>query len=72
MTCFQAIYDHVFTWIVRKINKSMEMSQDIVKQGSNTVIGVLDIYGFEIFDKNRSVECWRHLKRNNNRLMLKN
>ena len=54
--CGQAIYDRVFTWIVRKVNKSMEVSQEIIRQGSNTVIGVLDIYGFEIFDNNRSVE----------------
>ncbi|KAK2191130.1 hypothetical protein NP493_59g02001 [Ridgeia piscesae] len=48
----KAIYDRVFTWIVRKVNKSMEVSQEIIRQGSNTVIGVLDIYGFEIFDNN--------------------
>lgn len=36
----------VFDFIVRKINVSMAFS------GNSNVVGVLDIYGFEIFDHN--------------------
>jgi len=42
----------MFTWIVRKINSKVEV-QDNYYHHDNNVIGVLDIYGFEIFDNNR-------------------
>ena len=45
------MYDCLFTWIVSKINDIIEL-RDIVSHGKCTVIGVLDIYGFEIFDSN--------------------
>ena len=48
----QAIYERMFTWIVRKINSKVEV-QDNYYHHDNNVIGVLDIYGFEIFDNNR-------------------
>ena len=41
----------MFTWIVARINKALEVKGE-GGAGSNTVIGVLDIYGFEIFDNN--------------------
>ncbi|XP_070689239.1 unconventional myosin-Ih [Pempheris klunzingeri] len=41
----KAIYGQTFTWLVNRINESMEN-----KDPSNkTVIGLLDIYGFEVF-----------------------
>lgn len=44
----KAIYDRLFTWLVEKINKSL-----VKKVNTKTLlIGVLDIYGFEIFDNN--------------------
>ena len=43
----KAIYFNLFDWIVARTNVSLK-SQGVVK---NTV-GILDIYGFEIFDKN--------------------
>ena len=46
----------MFTWIVTRINEAIDpklSGGDFV--GKNTVIGVLDIYGFEIFDNNRYV-----------------
>ena len=49
----QAIYDRAFTWIVSRINKATEVTPDSTHVSKNTVIGVLDIYGFEIFDNNR-------------------
>ncbi|XP_040299558.1 unconventional myosin-Ih isoform X2 [Herpailurus yagouaroundi] len=44
----KAIYGRTFTWLVNKINSSLE-NKDFTKK---TVIGLLDIYGFEVFDKN--------------------
>ncbi|SPO02159.1 probable myosin I heavy chain [Cephalotrichum gorgonifer] len=43
----KAIYNNLFDWIVERINRSLKSKQTI----SNT-IGILDIYGFEIFEKN--------------------
>ncbi|XP_041084118.1 unconventional myosin-Ih-like isoform X1 [Polyodon spathula] len=41
----KAIYGRTFTWLVNKINESLA-NQDPTKK---TVIGLLDIYGFEVF-----------------------
>ncbi|KAG6041812.1 class II myosin [Claviceps citrina] len=43
----KAIYHKLFDWIVERINKSLKSKQAL----ANT-IGILDIYGFEIFEKN--------------------
>ncbi|SNX86354.1 probable Myosin I [Melanopsichium pennsylvanicum] len=43
----KAIYNNMFDWIVERINRSMNPRIE-----SSNVIGVLDIYGFEIFDNN--------------------
>lgn len=43
----KAIYNNMFDWIVERINQSMNP-----RSQSANVIGVLDIYGFEIFDNN--------------------
>ncbi|CAH0715856.1 unnamed protein product, partial [Brenthis ino] len=45
----KAAYDRLFTWIVEQINKAIEAPQSSYK---SSLIGVLDIYGFEIFDTN--------------------
>ncbi|GAM22908.1 hypothetical protein SAMD00019534_060830, partial [Acytostelium subglobosum LB1] len=42
----KAIYSRLFDWLVRSINKSIEVTT------KGKVIGVLDIYGFEIFENN--------------------
>lgn len=56
MSSFQALYERLFGWIVSRINSVIEVKDyNPVLHGKNTVIGVLDIYGFEIFDNNRSV-----------------
>uniref|UniRef100_A0A8B9GVK7 Myosin IHa n=1 Tax=Astyanax mexicanus TaxID=7994 RepID=A0A8B9GVK7_ASTMX len=41
----KAIYGRTFTWLVNRINESLE-NQDASRK---TVIGLLDIYGFEVF-----------------------
>ena len=49
----QAMYERLFTWMVNKINSAIEVRGTAMEHGKETVIGVLDIYGFEIFDDNR-------------------
>ncbi|XP_071788878.1 LOW QUALITY PROTEIN: unconventional myosin-Ia-like [Asterias amurensis] len=44
----KALYDRLFTWIVRTINESIRVKTG----GRKKVMGVLDIYGFEIFEYN--------------------
>lgn len=48
----KAIYDRMFSWIVKYINEAIEVSKESKSRNRNTVIGVLDIYGFEVFDNN--------------------
>ncbi|KAG7457786.1 hypothetical protein MATL_G00230970 [Megalops atlanticus] len=49
----KALYERLFGWIVSRINGVIEVKNyNPVLHGKNTVIGVLDIYGFEIFDNN--------------------
>ncbi|CAG9860573.1 unnamed protein product [Phyllotreta striolata] len=49
----KAVYDRLFSWIVDKINSAIDVdSNKIRNRFKNTVIGVLDIYGFEIFENN--------------------
>ncbi|TIB87282.1 hypothetical protein E3Q19_03656 [Wallemia mellicola] len=43
----KAIYNNLFEWIVDRINRSLAPTQ-----ASDYVIGILDIYGFEIFEDN--------------------
>ena len=49
--CPQAMYDRLFSWIVKRINDQLE--EKVPSASKSSVIGVLDIYGFEIFDNNR-------------------
>ncbi|NXD28798.1 MYO1D protein, partial [Spelaeornis formosus] len=49
----KAIYERLFCWIVKHINDVIEVKNyDTTVHSKNTVIGVLDIFGFEIFDSN--------------------
>lgn len=48
----KAIYDRLFSWIVNRINRAIVFKGRQHQQRYNSVIGVLDIYGFEIFDNN--------------------
>uniref|UniRef100_A0A8C5FQ98 Unconventional myosin-Ic-like n=1 Tax=Gadus morhua TaxID=8049 RepID=A0A8C5FQ98_GADMO len=41
----QAVYGRTFTWLVEKINQSLALD-------GSSVIGLLDIYGFEVFQHN--------------------
>jgi myosin-1 len=46
-TLAKALYSKLFDWLVKKVNDAIATTDD-----SGTLIGVLDIYGFEIFDFN--------------------
>ena len=45
-TLIKVIYENMFNWIVNKIN------QNFVNSNYEQFIGLLDIFGFEVFDKN--------------------
>ncbi|XP_015914196.2 unconventional myosin-Ic isoform X3 [Parasteatoda tepidariorum] len=44
----KALYERLFTWLVSKLNYSLQPASKKKK----TLMGLLDIYGFEIFQKN--------------------
>ena len=49
----KALYDRLFSWIVGHVNSAIDPAlTESEKHHSSTVIGVLDIYGFEVFDTN--------------------
>ncbi|KIH51772.1 hypothetical protein ANCDUO_18135 [Ancylostoma duodenale] len=47
----KAVYERLFSWVVERINESITVEQTS-RYSKGTVIGVLDIYGFEIFGTN--------------------
>jgi myosin heavy subunit len=48
----KAIYGKLFNWIVKRINDSISLKMN-AKSGKNLkFIGLLDIFGFEIFKEN--------------------
>ena len=49
----KALYDRLFTWIVGHVNAAIDPALIASQTHQNcTVIGVLDIYGFEVFENN--------------------
>ncbi|CAJ0936028.1 unnamed protein product, partial [Mesorhabditis belari] len=44
----KACYERLFRWLVQRINRSL----DRTRQNTTSFIGILDIAGFEIFEKN--------------------
>ena len=52
----KAMYDQLFSFIFSKINEILDIKNTIksneITSKNSTVIGVLDIYGFEIFETN--------------------
>lgn len=43
----KSLYNNLFDWIVERINQSLK-----ARQPTSNSVGILDIYGFEIFEKN--------------------
>ncbi|KAG5682114.1 hypothetical protein PVAND_011493 [Polypedilum vanderplanki] len=48
----KAMYARVFDWLVETINKSIHTPTSTSRVKTNHVLGVLDIYGFEVFETN--------------------
>ncbi|KPM11723.1 hypothetical protein QR98_0102980 [Sarcoptes scabiei] len=46
----KAIYERLFSWLVNRLNQSIECGDS--GEEKQNLIGLLDIYGFEIFQKN--------------------
>uniref|UniRef100_A0A0B7BA75 Myosin motor domain-containing protein n=1 Tax=Arion vulgaris TaxID=1028688 RepID=A0A0B7BA75_9EUPU len=46
----KAIYNRLFTWLIKRINDSIKVREDM--QSRTKVMGVLDIYGFEVLENN--------------------
>ncbi|CAI5719097.1 unnamed protein product [Peronospora destructor] len=46
----KTLYSNLFNWLVGRINQSIEYKEEA---GGNQFIGVVDIFGFEIFEQNR-------------------
>lgn len=46
----KAVYDRLFTWLVKRLNFSLQPPRN---ERQDVVMGILDIYGFEVFQKNR-------------------
>ncbi|KAG2458791.1 MYO1C protein, partial [Polypterus senegalus] len=50
----KAVYGRTFSWLVSKINESLSYKDPVYPgRKSSAVIGLLDIYGFEVFQNNR-------------------
>ena len=47
--CAKAVYGRLFDWIVRRVNEAMVVPEGVVTE---SFIGILDIFGFEIFEVN--------------------
>ncbi|XP_056601927.1 unconventional myosin-Ic isoform X1 [Triplophysa dalaica] len=49
----KAIYGGAFTWLVQKLNQSLAFKDEVhYSSKCSSVIGLLDIYGFEVFQHN--------------------
>nr|CAD7425307.1 unnamed protein product [Timema monikensis] len=44
----KALYSRLFTWLVNRINESIKAK----RHGKRKVLGILDVYGFEMFERN--------------------
>jgi len=48
----KTIYGKLFNWLVGRINQSISMKMNAAAGKSLKFIGILDIFGFEIFEQN--------------------
>ncbi len=47
-----SIYEHLFLWIVSRINEDIEKVGKAAEPNSVVEIGILDVFGFEVFEEN--------------------
>ncbi|XP_045023570.1 LOW QUALITY PROTEIN: unconventional myosin IC-like [Daphnia magna] len=45
----KSVYERMFNWLVQRLNRSLQSGAEVKKK---IVLGILDIYGFEIFQSN--------------------
>jgi myosin I len=48
----KAVYTRLFDWLVSRINQSLQTPSSLSRANNNHVLGILDIYGFEVFQTN--------------------
>jgi len=48
----KTVYSKMFDWIIKKVNKAISSSIDKEKSTKLKKIGILDIFGFEVFEEN--------------------
>lgn len=48
----KAVYTRLFDWLVSRINQSLQTPSSLSRANNNHVMGILDIYGFEVFKTN--------------------
>ena len=48
----KTIYGKLFNWIVQRINDNISIKMKAKQHHNNKFIGLLDIFGFEIFKEN--------------------
>ncbi|XP_038152569.1 unconventional myosin-Ic isoform X2 [Cyprinodon tularosa] len=48
----KTVYGRTFNWLVEKINQSLALKEEIYSSKGSSVIGLLDIYGFEVLQHN--------------------
>ena len=51
-TLAKLIFKKMFAWLVDKVNVSISNGYDVKKAKGSNFTGILDIFGFEIFDTN--------------------
>ena len=52
----KALYGYMFDWLISRINKAAAVSEEDMNE-NNSFIGILDIFGFEIFETNSLSSC---------------
>jgi myosin heavy subunit len=55
---YTGMYAKLFDYLVSKANKQLAMSEEESKQEKDLYIGVLDIFGFEVFEVNSFEQFW--------------
>lgn len=67
----RSLYEKIFTWLVVRVNQSVRTDSPLTKQAVRNSIGILDIYGFEIFHVNAFEQlCINYVNEKLQRLFL--
>nr|CCA16828.1 myosinlike protein putative [Albugo laibachii Nc14] len=67
----RSLYEKIFTWLIVRLNQSVRTDSPLTKQSVRNSIGILDIYGFEIFHVNAFEQlCINYVNEKLQRLFL--